>query len=268
MKQSKLGWAAEHKGKRYDYADGGSMGQNEGTFQRYEKKYLIDESTYRALYQQLKTEMVVDHYGDSTICNIYFDTPSHLLIRNSLEKPVYKEKLRLRSYGIPREGDTVFVELKKKYKGIVYKRRVKMELMDAEQYLYYQKPMENPTQITKEIDWFMKYYQSIEPAMYISYQRIAMYGIRDPQLRITFDRNILWRENDLWLEYGDWGNSLLEEGQRLMEIKIPGTMPLWLSHMLDHMEIYPASFSKYGMGYEHSMMNTNDKIKKGEILYV
>lgn len=243
------------------------MGQLEGTFKRYEKKYLINELKYRQLRQRLKDKLIVDDYGETTICNIYFDTPNHLLIRNSLEKPVYKEKLRLRSYGTPSEGDKVFVELKKKYKGIVYKRRVKMELTEAEQYLYYNKPMDNPTQITKEIDWFMNFYKNVEPAMYISYNRIAMYGTDDPDLRVTFDQDILWRDKELWLEFGSGGNSLLEEGQQLMEIKMPGAMPIWLSHILDELQIFPVSFSKYGRGYEQSLQTKNSDIRKGVILY-
>ncbi len=243
------------------------MGLAEGTFRRYEKKYLINGLKYYLLRQYLKDMMTIDEYGEADICNIYFDTPNHLLIRNSLEKPVYKEKLRLRSYGTPKEGDTVYVELKKKYKGIVYKRRVKMELSAAEQYLYYNKSIEKPTQITKEIDWFMKFYENIKPSMYISYQRIAMYGTENPELRITFDRNILWRDRDLWLEYGSWGSPLLEEDERLMEIKIPGAMPVWLSHILNDLEIYPTSFSKYGKGYQESLQQTNYETRKGDILY-
>ncbi len=243
------------------------MGQYQGTFQRYEEKYLVSEIKYRLLRQCLKDRMAVDEYGETAICNIYFDTPTHLLIRNSLEKPAYKEKLRLRSYGIPGEDDKVFVELKKKYKGIVYKRRVKLELSQAEQYLYYQKPMEQPSQIMKEIGWFMRFYKEIEPSMYISYQRTAMYGMEDSRLRITFDRDILWREQELWLEYGIWGNPLLQQGERLMEIKLPYAMPLWLSRILDQLELYPVSFSKYGNGYRRSLEMLNHKIEKGEILY-
>lgn len=243
------------------------MGKAEGTFKRYEKKYLVNELKYWQLRQYLKDRMVADEYGEADICNIYFDTLNHLLIRNSLEKPVYKEKLRLRSYGTPQEGDRVYVELKKKYKGIVYKRRVKLELDEAEQYLYHNKPVEAATQITKEIDWFIQFYENIRPSMYISYQRIALYGVETPELRITFDRNILWRDTDLWLEYGSWGNPLLMEGERLMEIKIPGAMPIWLSHLLDELEIYPVSFSKYGKGYQESLRKSNHEIIKGDILY-
>lgn len=243
------------------------MSNYKDTFKRYEIKYLLDEGKYKQLRQRLQDKLIVDDFGMTTICNIYFDTPNKRLIKTSLEKPVYKEKLRLRSYGTPFEGDTVFVELKKKFKGIVYKRREKMELYEAESYLYYQGPVDQETQITKEIDWFMKSYQNLEPSMYISYNRIAMYGVEDPELRVTFDSNILWRTEDLWLGSGVWGNSILGEGQRLMEIKLPGVMPLWLSHILDELEIYPVSFSKYGRGYLQSLEPKNNRKIIGEILY-
>ncbi len=230
------------------------MSQYQGTFQRYEKKYLINEQQYDQLRKLFKDKLKIDQYGETTICNIYFDTPDYRLVRTSLEKPVYKEKLRLRSYGTPTEEDVVFVELKKKYRDVVYKRRVKMDLVGAEHYLYDYAPAVKTTQITKEIDWFLNFYDNLEPVMYISYNRIALYGLEDPELRITFDRNILYREEELWLECGVWGNPILTEGCRLMELKLPGVMPLWLSHILNELEIFPASFSKYGRGYQLSQL--------------
>lgn len=241
--------------------------QYQETFKRYELKYLLDDMQYKLLRQCLQDKLKVDKYGMTTICNIYFDTPDHRLIRTSLDKPIYKEKLRLRSYGTPTKGDKVFVELKKKYKGVVYKRREIMELTEAEHYLYDGRPAGRTTQITKEIDWFLKSYNGLAPAMYISYDRIAMYGLEDPQLRITFDSNILWREEELLLECGIWGTPILCEEQKLMEIKIPGTMPLWLSHILDELNIYPASFSKYGRGYQQSIQGKTKDELKGEKKY-
>ena len=144
------------------------------TFKRYEIKYLLDEKTYLELRKRLEGKMVVDQYGEKTVCNIYFDTPDSRLIRTSLEKPVYKEKLRLRSYGTPERNSTVFVELKKKYKGVVYKRREDMVLSEAEAYLYQGWKPGFSSQVLREIDWFLKYYGQITPAMYISYERIAM----------------------------------------------------------------------------------------------
>ena len=220
------------------------------TFKRYEIKYLLDEKTYLELRKRLEGKMVVDQYGEKTVCNIYFDTPDSRLIRTSLEKPVYKEKLRLRSYGTPERNSTVFVELKKKYKGVVYKRREDMVLSEAEAYLYQGWKPGFSSQVLLEIDWFLKYYGQITPAMYISYERIAMNEVKDSGLRVTFDTNILWRKEELNLKEGSWGNPILEPGQRLMEIKIAGAMPLWLGEILDKLYIYPVSFSKYGRAYQ------------------
>ncbi|WP_099204488.1 polyphosphate polymerase domain-containing protein [Scatolibacter rhodanostii] len=242
------------------------MSQFQGTFKRYEKKYLLSEAKYWLLREQLKDRLKVDDYGQTTICNIYFDTPNFQLIRTSMEKPVYKEKLRLRSYGTPTQGDTVFVEVKKKFKGVVYKRREKFELLQAEEYLYKRKPLLDKTQITGEIDWFLRFYRDLVPAMYISYERVAMYGLEDSEVRVTFDSNILWREEELWLESGAFGSPLLPEGSRLMEVKIPGAMPLWLSHILDELQIFPISFSKYGNGYQQMAEQERNK-KLGERKY-
>lgn len=243
------------------------MSTFQGTFKRYEKKYLLNEEKYNLLRVRLNGKFMIDKYGEITICNVYFDTPDHYLIRTSLEKPVYKEKLRLRSYGTPSsDHDIVFVELKKKYEGVVYKRRVEMELSHAKNYLYDLEPVSNPSQITHEVDWVLKYYREIGPAMYISYNRIAMYGLEDFALRITFDWNILWRENDLFLECGSFGKPLFKDGFHLMEIKIPVVMPLWLAHVLDELEIYPISFSKYGTCYQESKQIRKVE-KKGEKIY-
>lgn len=239
------------------------MGQYQDVFKRVEKKYLLSEYQYKELRKKLEEYVRVDKYGKTTITNIYFDTPDMLLIRRSLEKPVYKEKLRLRTYGVPGAETPAFIELKKKYKGVVYKRRIDMPYEDAVKYLYKGVHPEKTTQITKEIDYFLKFYRGIAPAMYISYDRIATYGIEDPNLRITFDGNITWRTQELELSKGVWGSKLLNEGERLMEIKIGGAMPLWLVKILDELEIYPTSFSKYGNAYKVLMgagMETERKI--------
>lgn len=243
------------------------MSQFQGTFKRYEKKYLLSENKYKLLRQKLEGRLKVDQFGKTIICNIYFDTLDYRLIRESLEKPVYKEKLRLRSYGVPTEEEGVYIELKKKCKGIVYKRREQVKLATAKDYLYYKKAIEQPSQIIKEIDWFLKFYQNLIPTMYISYNRIALYGIEDDELRVTFDSNILWRDTKLQLEYGIWGNELLEEGARLMEIKMSGAMPVWLSHILDELEIYPISFSKYGKAYQRKEEQKTMESKKESIKY-
>lgn len=236
------------------------MSEYQMTFQRFEIKYLLSPVQFRELKKGLEGKLVTDQYGKSTICNIYFDTPDSRLIRQSLEKPVYKEKLRLRSYGLPEEDGSVFLELKKKYKGIVYKRREVMNLSEAEEYLYCHRKPERDSQVLHEIDWFLNYYKQVIPAMYISYDRVAMYGVEDAELRVTFDGNILWRDMKLNLDKGSWGQPLLEPSWCLMEIKIAGSMPMWLGHILDELQIYPASFSKYGQAYaKQTMMKLQNK---------
>lgn len=239
------------------------MNGNQEVFRRIEKKYIVDEPTYEKLIKKLDGHFVKDRYYKSTICNIYYDTPSHQLVRNSIEKPVYKEKLRVRSYGVPNDEDMVFVELKKKYKGVVYKRRIEMTLAQTRDFFAGKDvPHDNP-QIENELKYFLKFYEGIAPAMYLSYDRLAYCGAEDPSLRLTFDTHILYREEQKELDNGIWGKELLPAGMRVMEIKIPNAMPLWLSAILDKLEIYPASFSKYGTAYLNEF---SEKIHKGKVI--
>lgn len=219
-------------------------------FKRYERKYIITPEQYEGLMPLIDEYMRGDEYGRSTICNIYFDTPSHMLIRNSIDKPVYKEKLRLRSYGVPDQDSNVFIEIKKKFKGIVYKRRINMTYREAIDYLCHGAPPKKDSQIAREISWFINFYKGIAPAMIITYERVAYFSKEDPNLRITFDENILWRNWDLDLTLGVYGNKLLPDGYHLMEVKIPDAMPLWLSSKLDELKVFPTSFSKYGNAYK------------------
>ena len=239
------------------------MNGNQEVFRRIEKKYIVDEPTYEKLIKKLDGHFVKDRYYKSTICNIYYDTPSHQLVRNSIEKPVYKEKLRVRSYGVPNDEDMVFVELKKKYKGVVYKRRIEMTLAQTRDFFAGKEvPHDNP-QIENELKYFLKFYEGIAPAMYLSYDRLAYCGTEDPSLRLTFDTHILYREEQKELDKGIWGKELLPAGMRVMEIKIPNAMPLWLSAILDELEIDPASFSKYGTAYLNEF---SEKIHKGKVI--
>ncbi|SCZ78758.1 polyphosphate polymerase domain-containing protein [Acidaminobacter hydrogenoformans] len=225
------------------------MSKPQTIFKRYEKKYLLSRGQYDALRPLLQEKMTQDAYGEHTICNLYFDTPEYDLIRTSIEKPVYKEKLRLRSYGVPAANDQVFLELKKKYKGIVYKRRVDLSLQEAADYLRYGKRPLSDSHVFNEIDWFQSMYHAT-PKVFIAYERSAWHGNEDANLRVTFDQGIRFRETALDLASGDWGQALLEDDRVLMEIKIPGAMPLWMSRMLSELKIYPASFSKYGVCYK------------------
>lgn len=224
-------------------------------FKRYEKKYILTPTQYVKLLEGIEGKVKPDKYGQYTISNIYFDTPDFELIRTSIEKPQYKEKLRLRCYGdkIPQPEDTVFVEIKKKFDGVVYKRRASMSLAEAEDYLYRGIHPEKEGQIFKELFWFTDRY-ALKPAVYLAYDRNAYTGIEDEDLRITFDTNIRCRENKVLLSEGNLGNAILPEDKILMEIKVSGRMPMWLSRLLSELQIFPISFSKYGTYFKQKMI--------------
>ena len=221
-------------------------------FERHEKKYLLSEEQYHQLLERLQPYMQQDQYGMHTICSLYLDSDDFLLAQRSMAKPKYKEKLRMRSYGLPQPDTTVYLELKKKLKGVTYKRRIPMPYADAERYLLSNEAPEERSQIMQEIDYFISQYDP-SPKIVLFYERIALFGIEDEDLRITFDRNLRWRGYDVTLSKGDDGELLLPPDQRLMEIKISASFPLWLSKLLSELKIYPTSFSKYCTAYTRLM---------------
>ena len=217
-------------------------------FKRIEKKYLLNRAQYYAMLSGISDWMEPDQYTNYAIGNVYYDTDNFDLIRTSLDKPVYKEKLRVRSYGVPSAEDSVFVELKKKFDGVVYKRRITMNAADAAESLA-RGYIDRSDQISREINWFLHMYQP-SPKAFIGYDREAFAGIDDPNLRLTFDTNLRGRAWDVDLLEGDYGTFIIPQEMILMEIKIPGSAPLWLSRLLSENEIRDASFSKYGTYYK------------------
>lgn len=205
--------------------------------------------------------MIPDAFGKSSIRNIYFDTPDRRLIINSLDRPNFKEKMRLRSYGTASRDDTVFVELKRKYNEVVYKRRVSMTNDEALDYVFGGTPPKR-TQITEEIDRFMSFYGELEPAMFISYDREAFFANDDGTFRMTFDGNILWRDKDLSLCSEAYGTPILRPDTYLLEIKTAAAVPIWLSRFLSDNGIFKTSFSKYGIAFKEQM---NEKTNRGKI---
>jgi hypothetical protein len=238
------------------------------TFKRYENKYRLDQAQFDQLLPLLLNEMKPDAYtaknSGYSIYNIYYDTPNYDIIRHSLSKPYYKEKLRLRSYSIPTSADDlVFLELKKKIGGVVNKRRATMTLEEATRFianLEYPKDSNTLNQLVlAEIEFFLKNHP-VEPKAYIGYERIAVVGKNDPELRITFDYNLKSRQHSLALTKGDAGQFLIPKDQYLMEIKILGAIPLWLTHTLSELQIFSTSFSKYGKAYQDYRKATTGKI--------
>lgn len=234
-------------------------------FKRYEFKYKITQEQKSALIEYMEKYMEPDKFGKSKICNIYFDTPSSILIRRSLEKPVYKEKLRLRSYGKVDLDDDVFLEIKKKYDGVVYKRRIVLKEKEAMNYVCGINELKNSSQIRKEIDYFLNLYEDLFPVIYVSYDREAFYARDDYDFRITFDQNIIWRDYNLSLTEEAYGEKLIDDNTVIMEIKTSKAIPMWLVKFLSSNMIYRTSFSKYGNIYKE-LFDRKAIMKKQEVV--
>ncbi len=229
------------------------MAQNM-VFKRYELKYLISEEQRESVYSALEDHMVLDKYGRSSIRNIYFDTDDFQIARRSIECPVYKEKIRVRSYGRPQTDGEVFVELKKKYKSVVYKRRLTMPLDEAMGWLTAEHGDHPHSQIGEEIDFTKNRYHGIRPAMLLSYNREAYYDKSGSDLRITIDSDIMARMEDVRLDSELGGHRVLPEGYTLMEIKTMYGYPKWLLDLLNSTRLYKSSFSKYGNAYKEMVL--------------
>lgn len=221
-------------------------------FNRYEKKYLLTQQQYEAIRKRLEIYIEEDQYGLHTIRNIYYDTEDDELIRTSLEKPKYKEKFRVRCYGEPNAESDYFLEIKKKYKGIVNKRRVVMKPQEAKAYLENGEKPKEQSQIFREVDYVWNHYQLI-PKVYLAYDRIALFGKEDSEFRVTFDQNIRSRDFALTLEKDTETTQLLKDGYYIMEVKISNAMPLWFVKILTELEIRSTSFSKYGNVYRRNL---------------
>lgn len=226
------------------------------TFERLERKILINESILQDFMNDLLEYMNPDAYNQGgkpyMICNLYFDNDNDDVIRYSVSKPKFKEKLRLRSYGVPTEDSKVFIEIKRKLYGVGTKRRAKITLKQINEYLSTGKHPENlpyiDERVLSEIDYFMKV-TPVYPKVYISYMRNAFFGKEDSSFRVTLDQDIITRRYDLDLALGRYGDKLLPEGKVLLEIKFSGALPLWFSHLLDKYKISFGTYSKYGQEF-------------------
>lgn len=234
-------------------------------FKRYEKKFILNEEQYNKLIPILSKYMVHDKHCKNgqnyNIYTIYYDTVDNSVIRHSINKPYYKEKLRLRSYKASiSKDDIVFLELKKKINGIVSKRRATLTLEEANNFLKYRSLPSNldylNNQVLSEIGFYLDMNKVI-PKVFISYSRNAFFDKEDSDFRITFDSNIISRRDFLSLECDNFGDKILEKDLYLMEVKILGAIPLWLTKAFSDLEIYPTHFSKYGNEYMNYCLNRN-----------
>ena len=216
-------------------------------FRRVEKKYLLTKEEKDNLFNLIWPYIEEDKYFKSIISNIYFDTVDNDLIINSIDKPIFKEKLRLRSYTVPVDMDSeVFLEIKRKFKGVVGKRRVSLKLKNF--YDFYDNRDYEKSQIFEEIRYAFDYY-GLVPKIFVGYDRVSYKGKDDEGLRITFDSNLRSRFDNLRLEYEDTGDNYIDCDMYIMEIKTLGAMPFWLVDSLSKLKIYPTSFSKVGRIY-------------------
>ncbi len=229
------------------------------TFRRMEKKIILDKEIVPKLKERLSDHMLPDQHNHDgkpyMICNLYFDDAWDHVIRTSVARPVYKEKLRLRSYGVPSRDSTVFLELKKKYRGVGTKRRVDLPYADAMQYLHTGVHPATESYINErvlsEIDYYLEHHP-VKPATYVSYMRNAYSGIEDPSFRITFDSDILTRRYDLDLQKGRYGDPIFSPTKMLLEVKFSGAVPLWFAHLMSEFHLSFHTFSKYGISYRQN----------------
>ncbi|MDR0821820.1 MAG: polyphosphate polymerase domain-containing protein [Oscillospiraceae bacterium] len=232
-------------------------------FNRRENKYRVSEQVMASLQGDLSDYMSVDSYNEEQfaypICNIYYDTDDNRFISASLSKPLYKEKLRLRSYGVADLDSVVYLEIKKKFGGVVNKRRSGILLGEAYEFIQSgviptMKPYMNE-QVLREIAYILGRHE-VKPKVCISYERRAFFSQADPDLRVSFDTNILTRRTDLRLDSGIYGKQLIQPNEWLMEIKTSKNYPLWLARLLSKHKVYPQSFSKYGTEYAARLSET------------
>ena len=217
-------------------------------FRRVEKKYIITKEQLEELMNILDDYIVEDKYFENTICNIYFDSDDYTLISRSIDKPVYKEKVRMRSYFVPSLDTKVFLEIKKKYKGIVYKRRITLTYKEYQDYINENKLPTHDIQIMKEIDYEIKQY-NLKPKIFVAYDRQSYYSKTDTNFRITIDENLRSRFNDLSLKDSKKNKIFFQEKTYIMELKSQYGLPLWFTKILSENNIYKKSFSKVGSIY-------------------
>ncbi len=235
-------------------------------FNRYELKFMLSAAQKDQLIESILPYMDCDDFNAGgkpySINNIYYDTYTDDLITASLQKPLYKEKLRVRGYGVPSLNDNVYVEIKKKYKGLVNKRRTSFELGEAYKFLETQQVQDESKiknkQVLEELKYFLKVHP-IFPRVFLGYDRFAYFSKEDKNFRITLDTNIRSRRFDLHLEDGAFGYLLLPRDKWLMEVKISNTMPIWFAEIINKLDIKHVSFSKYGTEFNNFLLNKGNE---------
>ena len=233
-------------------------------FLRKETKYILNSKSYETLLFIMRAHMKRDKYGRQTVNNVYFDNDSYELISRSIEKPVYKEKVRMRVYGRPDETSPAFFEIKKKYDGVVFKRRISTDVGAMQRYIDEGRPIDD-SQIFREIDYVYRI-KKLSPKVVLAYEREAYYCSYDENLRITFDTGIRFRTDFLDITKKAPMTFLTGGAVVLMEIKCLLGYPRWLIDFLTRNGIYKTSFSKYGKVYTDAILCDSEAKLKEKIL--
>ncbi len=218
------------------------------TFKRVEDKYIMTKKQAARFMELCSSHLKEDTYFRYTVRSVYFDSERSDLVIRSLMKPDYKMKLRLRSYCDP-QGDTpVFLETKKEFEDIIYKRRIGLSYDEAIAYLDYGIPHHVKNNTADEIDYLLNYYNLSEKVM-IAYDRECYASKTEDDVRITFDSNVRYRIDGFSMVLDGSEKRLTDEDTVVMEVKAMDRYPLWLTKTLSAMKLYRGSFSKYGKIY-------------------
>ncbi len=228
-------------------------------FKRIEKKYVINSFQHDELISRFNEYMRKDYYsrdGAYTIYNIYFDNDSNTMIHKSNMKPVFKEKIRIRTYDITDSEHCSFLEIKRKISKTVSKRRIAAPYGELEKFIYNNEVPSSLTkkekQIAQELSYSINQYNSY-PKVFLSYKREAFYDKENDDFRVTFDKDIIYRYDNVNFSSGNYGKNILNQDSYIMEIKFENALPLWITRLLSELKIYPTSYSKYGEIYKNEI---------------
>lgn len=234
-------------------------------FKRKETKYIVDKKTFELLEKELRQYMMADEFATSTITNIYFDNEDFDMIQDSLAKKNGREKIRMRVYdATPSESSQAFLEIKKKENKIGYKYRLTSNPVSVTNYI--ENGVIDSTikddKVTSELEMLRERYGTIKPKKYIYYDRVSYKGIEDKKVRLTIDKNLLYRDYDVDAMEGKFGKNLLDPTKVIMEVKVPEERPEWLVALLEKYQIEKQSFSKYGNAYKLAHNITGEEVSK------
>lgn len=222
-------------------------------FKRVETKYILTQKQEQAFLADLAQHMEADDFAQSSISNVYFDNPDFQMVADSLAKKHGKEKIRMRLYDLqPTASSQAFLEIKKKVEGIGFKYRLTSNPVSVTNYVLTGLADASivDDKVTEELHQLRQRYGTLQPKLVIAYDRQSYKGLDDKNVRLTIDRNLIYRDDRLSAYADRSGHALLPADQVIMEVKVAGDQPAWLQELLVKHGLEKASFSKYGQAYK------------------